>query len=247
MSRARVAVVTGASSGIGEATARKLAASGFDVIIGARRLNRLQQIAREIGGRALFLDVTDRKSVELFAADIPAVDLLVNNAGGALGADTIEEADEARWEWMFQANVMGVLRVTKALLPQLEASGDGLIINVGSIAGFETYPGGGGYTAAKHGLRALTQTLRQELLGRPIRISELCPGLAETEFSIVRFDGDSDRARKVYDGMTPLTADDLAEAIRWIASLPSHVNIDQMVVRPRDQATALQVHRTPPS
>jgi NADP-dependent 3-hydroxy acid dehydrogenase YdfG len=241
-----VAVVTGASSGIGEATARRLAKVGFELIIGARRLDRLQGIAREIGARALPLDVTDPQSVERFAAEIPTADVLINNAGGALGTDSIENADEASWEWMFQANVMGVLRVTKALLPPLEASGDGLIVNVGSIAGFETYPGGGGYTAAKHALRALTQTLRQELLGRPIRVSELCPGLAETEFSIVRFDGDVDRARKVYDGMTPLTADDLAEAIRWIASLPSHMNIDQMVVRPRDQATALQVHRVAP-
>ncbi len=241
----RVAVVTGASAGIGAATARRLAADGFSVVLGARRIDRLETIAAEIHGQALALDVTDIGSVERFATAIERVDVLVNNAGGALGTDSIREARDDRWEWMFQANVLGVVRVTRALLPKLEAGGDGLIVNVGSIAGFETYPGGGGYTAAKHGLRALTRTLRQELLGSPIRVSELCPGLAETEFSLVRFAGDEARARAVYRGMQPLSAEDLAEAIGWIASLPPHVNIDEMVVRPRDQATALQVHRRP--
>ena len=243
MTNQPTAVVTGASSGIGAATARLLAQSGFFVTLGARRLDKLTEIASSIGGRALPLDVTDTQSVDQFASQIGSVDLLVNNAGGALGSDTIENAVEQRWEWMFQANVMGVLRVTRALLPKILESSNGLIVNVGSIAGFETYPGGGGYSAAKHALHALTQTLRQELLGQPVRITELCPGLARTEFSNVRFYGDQQRAEKVYEGMTPLTGEDLAETIRWVASLPPHVNIDQMVVRPRDQASALQVHR----
>jgi NADP-dependent 3-hydroxy acid dehydrogenase YdfG len=249
MAQEKVAVVTGASAGIGEATAKALAGAGYRVFLGARRRERLEEVAAAIGnvGAAatpLELDVTDPESVAAFAARLPAaVHLLVNNAGGALGLDRIEEAREELWEQMWETNVMGVLRVTRAALPALLASGDGHIINVGSIAGFETYVGGAGYTAAKHAVRALTRTLRLELLGRPVRVTEIAPGLVETEFSLVRFAGDAERARSVYRGMTPLTGTDIAECIVWAASRPPHVNIDEMVVRPRDQATATMVHR----
>jgi len=241
----RVAVVTGASSGFGAATARALARLGFDLVLGARRSDRLATLADEIGARWRPLDVTAQPSVDAFCAGLERVDLLVNNAGNAFGAESIAEADEAKWLAMFELNVLGVLRMTRALLPRLIASGDGLIVNVGSIAGFETYSGGGGYTASKHALRALTRTLRVELLGQPVRVTEIAPGLAETEFALVRYDGDRERARKLYEGMQPLVADDIAEAIAWVATRPSHVNVDEMVLRPRDQANATSVHRRP--
>jgi NADP-dependent 3-hydroxy acid dehydrogenase YdfG len=240
-----VAAITGASSGIGAAAARALAREGYDLVLGARRLDRLEGVANPLGARALALDVTDPASVEAFAASIPRLDVLVANAGKALGADRIEAAREELWETMFHTNVLGVLRTVRALLPKLEASGDGLVVITGSIAGFETYRGGAGYTASKHALRAFTRTLRLELLGRPVRVTELSPGLVETEFSLVRFAGDANRAKGVYEGMDPLTGDDIAECIRWVCSLPSHVNIDEMVIRPRDQATATEVHRRP--
>ena len=245
MSLEKTAVVTGASSGIGEAAARALAGAGFRVFLGARRLDRLQTIAEGLpAATPLPLDVTDPESVAAFAGRLPeAVHLLVNNAGGALGLDRIEDAREERWETMWETNVLGVLRMTRALLPALEASGDGHVINVGSIAGFETYAGGAGYTAVKHAVRAFTKTLRLELLGRPVRVTEIAPGLVETEFSLVRFGGDAERAKAVYRGMEPLVAADVADCIVWAATRPSHVNIDEIVVRPRDQATATLVHR----
>jgi NADP-dependent 3-hydroxy acid dehydrogenase YdfG len=239
----RVAVITGASSGIGAATAAALHGDGYRLVLGARRLDRLQAVAAPLGARALPLDVTDAASVASFAAQIPRCDVLVANAGGALGLGPIAEAEDELWRQMFETNVMGVMRSVRALLPRLEASGDGIVVVVGSIAGFETYAGGAGYTAAKHAVRALTRTLRLELLGRPIRVTEIAPGMCETEFALVRFAGDEQRARRVYEGMTPLVATDVAECIRWICSLPSHVDIDELVVRPRDQATATQVHR----
>jgi NADP-dependent 3-hydroxy acid dehydrogenase YdfG len=171
--------------------------------------------------------------------------VLVNNAGGALGLDPVTEADIEGWRWMYDANVLGTVRVTKALLPQLIASGDGHVVNIGSIAGFEPYPGGAGYNAAKFGLRAVTQVLRIELVGQPVRITEIDPGMAETEFSLVRFDGDAERAAKVYAGVDPLTADDIADCVAWAVTRPSHVNIDQIVLKPRQQATATLVHRRP--
>ncbi len=238
-----MAVITGASSGIGAATARALHRDGFELVLGARRQDRLQQVAAPLDAHALRLDVTDAESVMAFAAAIPRLDVLVANAGKALGTDPIAGAREQLWQTMFDTNVLGVLRTVRALLPKLEASGDGLVVIVGSIAGFETYRGGAGYTASKHALRAFTHTLRLELLGRPVRVTEVSPGLVETEFSLVRFAGDRERATKVYDGMQPLTADDVAECIRWVSSLPPHVDIDEIVVRPRDQATATEVHR----
>src|SRR5205807_2313918 len=233
-----VAVVTGASSGIGAATAARLVKAGFDVIVGARRLDRLQEVAEPIGARALALDVTDTASVEAFCAEVPDCAVLVNNAGGALGLDPIAEADEEQWRWMYDANVLGVMRMTRALLPKLEASGAGHIVIVGSIAGLEVYDGGGGYTAVKHGAHALSQTLRLELNGKPIRVTEVDPGLVETEFSLVRFDWDADAAKRPYVGMMPLTADDVADCIEWAVTRPPHVNIDQIVVKPTAQATA---------
>ena len=276
--RARTAVVTGASSGIGEASAHALAAAGFRVILGARRLERIQQVAAAInaaadpgGGAAagpggaprataFVLDVADPASIAAFATAVgnatgasgaaggvpgAGLNLLVNNAGGAHGLDPIAQARDADWQTMWEVNVMGLMRVTRALLPALLASGDGQIINIGSVAGFETYVGGGGYTAAKHAVRAITRTLRLELLGQPIRVTELDPGLADTEFSRVRFSGDEERARSVYRGLTPLTGADVAECVAWAATRPSHVNIDEIVVRPRDQATAHHLHRRP--
>jgi NADP-dependent 3-hydroxy acid dehydrogenase YdfG len=247
----KLALVTGASAGIGAAAVRQLAAAGFRVAAGARRVERVRAVAEPVGAVALELDVTDPESVGTFldrafqAFDRPATELhlLVNNAGGALGLDPVADAVDDRWRTMYETNVMGTLRMTRALLPALIASGDGHVINVGSIAGFETYPGGAGYTAAKHALRALTRTLRLELLGQPVRVTEIAPGLVETEFSKVRFDGDEERAAKVYDGMEPLLADDVADCIVWAATRPPHVNVDELVVRPRDQATATQVHR----
>jgi NADP-dependent 3-hydroxy acid dehydrogenase YdfG len=241
------AVVTGASSGIGAATAVRLAAEGWDVVVGARRLDRLETVAGPIGARALPLDVTDADSVAAFCAEVPDCTLLVNNAGGAKGLAPVAEADEDDWRWMFEANVLGLARVTKALLPALLASGDGHVVLVGSIAGLQAYPGGAGYNAAKFGTRAVGQVLRQELLGQPIRVTEVDPGMVETEFSLVRFDGDEARAAAVYEGVTPLTADDVADCIVWAATRPSHVNIDQIVVLPRDQAGAGLVHRRPSS
>lgn len=238
-----VAVITGASSGIGAATATRLAAEGFDVVVGARRLDRLRAVAEPLGALALTLDVTDPASVEAFCAQIPDCSLLVNNAGGALGRDPIAEADEDDWQAMYDSNVLGVLRMTKALLPKLVASGDGHVVTIGSIAAHEPYPGGGGYNAAKFAVRAVMSVLRQELLGEPVRVTEIDPGMVETEFSLVRFGGDQAKADAVYDAMTPLTAADIADCVAWVATRPSHVNIDQIVVLARDQAGATRVHR----
>jgi len=236
-------VITGASSGIGAATARALAREGYRTVLGARRLGRLEELAAEIGGEAIALDVTDSTSVASFAAALSACDVLVNNAGGALGLDPIAEADEEKWLTMYESNVMGQMRMTRALLPKLIESGDGHVVGVTSIAAIEPYVGGAGYNAAKHAQRAMLRVLRQELLGQPVRITEVVPGMVETEFSLVRFGGDEAAAAKVYEGMRPLSAEDVAECIRWALAQPAHVNIDEIVVRPRDQATATSVHR----
>ncbi|HEY0782725.1 MAG TPA: SDR family NAD(P)-dependent oxidoreductase [Thermoanaerobaculia bacterium] len=246
----KTAVVTGASAGIGAATARALAVAGFRVYLGARREGRLEELAQEIsalpgsaGAVALPLDVADGASVDAFAAQVPELRLLVNNAGAAFGVAKVEEATDADWTAMWEINVLGVLRTTRAFLPKLLASGDGHVINLGSIAGFETYVGGGGYTGTKHAVRALSRTLRLELLGKPVRVTEIDPGLVETEFSRVRYGGDLERAKAVYQGLTPLKSEDVADAVVWAATRPSHVDIDEIVMRPRDQATAWAVHR----
>ncbi|HZZ50010.1 MAG TPA: SDR family oxidoreductase [Pseudonocardia sp.] len=240
-----IAVVTGASSGIGAATARQLADAGFHVVLGARRLDRCEQIAKEIDGTAVALDVTDPASVEAFAAEIPHARVLVNNAGGARGLAPVLTADEDHWRWMWETNVLGTLRVTKALLPTLVASGDGHIVTITSVAALETYDNGSGYTSAKHAQAAVHRTLRGELLGQPVRLTEVAPGLVETEFSLVRFDGDSSKADAVYDGLTPLTARDVADVIAFAVTRPSHVNLDTIVMKPRNQASASRVHREP--
>ncbi len=242
-----LAVVTGASSGIGAATAHRLAKEGFEVVVGARRLDRLQEVAAAVGGRALPLDVTDPASVNAFAAEVPECRVLVNNAGGAKGLDPVETSSDEDWRWMFDVNVLGTVRVTRAFLPALEASGDGHVVMLGSVAGIEPYPGGGGYNVAKFGVRAFTQVLRMELLGRPIRVTEVDPGLVRTEFSVVRFRGDAERAAQVYEGVDPLTADDVADTIAFAVTRPPHVNLDQIVITSRDQALARMIHRHSPS
>lgn len=241
-----VVVITGASSGIGAATARALADDGWHPVLGARRLDRLREIADETGGTALPLDVTDSASVEAFVGrvrDLGNVRGLVNNAGGAKGTETVMEADEAHWRWMWESNVLGTMRITKGLLPSLIASGDGHVVTITSIAGLETYDGGAGYTSAKHAEGALHRTLRGELLGQPVRLTEVAPGAVETEFSLVRFGGDSERADKVYEGITPLSAEDVAGTVAFVMSRPAHVNIDTIVLKPRDQASGMRFHR----
>jgi NADP-dependent 3-hydroxy acid dehydrogenase YdfG len=240
------AVVTGASSGIGAATARALAAEGYDVLCAARRTDQVEALATEIGGRAVTCDVTSAESVAgLVEAVGGSLHVLVNNAGGAFGFDPVEQADPDEWRHMYEVNVIGLLRVTQALLPALRASGDGLIVNVGSTAGRIAYEGGAGYTAAKHGTQVVTETLRLELVGEPIRVSEVAPGMVRTEeFALNRFDGDQARADAVYAGVPdPLVASDVADAIAWIATRPAHVNIDELVIKPRAQAAQHKVHR----
>ena len=239
----RIALVTGASSGIGAATVRSLAAAGFDVVAAARRVERCEEVAREVGGRALRLDVADPESVAELAESVPDVSVVVNNAGGALGLEAVAEAEEEYWRQMYETNVMGVMRVTRALLPALERSGDGYIVVVGSVAGVEVYPGGAGYTAAKHAANAIARTLRLELLGKPIRVSEVAPGMVQTEFSLVRFEGDTAKAEEVYEGTRPLTAEDVADAVAYVVTRPPHVDVDYLSIKPTDQATARDVHR----
>jgi NADP-dependent 3-hydroxy acid dehydrogenase YdfG len=242
----RTAVVTGASSGIGAAAAKRLAADGFDVVCAARRTDRIEKLAAEIGGRAITLDVTSAQSVATLAAAVPECALLVNNAGGAIGLEPIAQTDPADWRAMYETNVIGVLRVTQALLPALIASGNGHIVVIGSTAGHAVYEGGGGYTAAKHAASAVAETLRLELCGQPVRVTEIAPGMVATEeFSLVRFRGNAERASRVYEGVEePLTADDIADTVAWCATRPRHVNVDLLVVKPLAQATTYKVHRT---
>jgi len=239
----RVALVTGASSGIGEATVRALASEGFETIAAARRLERCEALAAEVGGRAVRLDVTDGDSVAGMADQVGPVDVVVHSAGGALGLDRVEDGDVEQWRAMYDANVLGVLRVTQALLPGMRSRGSGHIVVLGSIAGFEVYPGGAGYTAAKHAVNAVCRTLRLELVAEPIRITEVAPGMVDTEFSTVRFAGDAERAASVYAGLTPLTAQDVADVVAFCVTRPEHVNIDHVVVKPRAQASATVAHR----
>ncbi|MER7417945.1 SDR family NAD(P)-dependent oxidoreductase [Micromonospora peucetia] len=248
-----VAVVTGASSGIGAATARRLAAEGFHVLAAARRTDRLAALVAEIeaaGGAATAVacDVTSDESVAGLAgaaAALGPVTLLVNNAGGARGLDPVESGSVGDWQWMYDVNVLGTLRVTQALLPALEASGAATIVVVSSTAGFTVYEGGGGYTAAKHAQTAITGTLRLELCGRPVRVIEIDPGMVRTdEFGLVRFGGDTEKAAAVYAGVAePLVADDVADCVAWCATRPQHVNVDRLVVRPLAQAAQHKVHR----
>ena len=241
----RVAVVTGASSGIGAATAVALQKAGFDVVMGARRVDKMREIAEPIGARFLPLDVRDLESIKAFCAQLPQVHVLINNAGGALGLDTIAQAKDEDWQRMYDTNVLGLMRITRELLPKLEASGAGHIVNIGSIAGREAYPGGAGYNAVKFAVNAITKVMRLELVGKPIRITEVAPGMVETEFSDVRFSGDKERAAKVYQGLQPLVAEDIADIIQYVVTRPPHVNIDEIVVKPLAQASATVAARKP--
>jgi NADP-dependent 3-hydroxy acid dehydrogenase YdfG len=242
-----IAVVTGASSGIGAASARALAGAGFDVVVGARRVERLESLAAEIGARAIALDVTSDTSVDAFAEQIPHCRVLVNNAGVALGMDQVATAKIEDWRVMYDVNVLGVVRVTKALLPALVASGQGHVVVMGSTAGRIVYEGGAGYAAAKHGAAVVAETLRLELNGQPVRVTEIAPGMVATdEFSLNRFGGDADRAAAVYRGVDkPLTAEDIAECVTWCVTRPAHVDIDLLVVKPLAQAAQHKVHRAP--
>jgi NADP-dependent 3-hydroxy acid dehydrogenase YdfG len=246
MSQARTAVVTGASSGIGAATARALAAAGYHVICAARRADRLEALTAEIGGTAIACDVTDLDQVAALATAVGGtLDVLVNNAGGAFGVGPVVDSDPEQWRQMYEVNVIGTLNVTKALAPALIASGAGTIINTGSIAGHLAYEGGGGYTAAKHGLAVMTETLRLELNGQPVRVTEIAPGMVRTEeFSLVRL-GDQAKADAVYAGVAePLVAEDVADAICWVATRPAHVNIDLLMIKPLAQAAPHKVDRS---
>jgi len=240
------AVVTGASSGIGAATARRLAAEGYQVLAAARRMERLTELAASTPGiRPVRLDVTSEESVASLAAELPDVDVLVNNAGGALGVDPVERARVEDWQTMYDTNVLGVLRMTKALLPALERGAGGHVVVIGSIAGHLVYEGGAGYTAAKHAATAVVQTLRLELNGRPVRVTEIAPGMVHTEeFSLVRLRGDKEAAEKVYEGVPdPLTAEDVADCVAFAVTRPAHVNIDLLTVKPLAQAAPHKVHR----
>ncbi len=238
--------MTGASSGIGAATARTLTAHGYHVFCAARRHDKVASLADEIGATALRCDVTDPASVDALRAAVGGrLDVLVNNAGGAFGSDPVAQADPEDWRRMYDVNVIGLMNVTKALLPALVASGNAIIVNVGSTAGRIAYEGGAGYTAAKHGTKVVTETLRLELCGQPVRVTEIAPGMVRTdEFALVRSHGDRAKAEAVYAGVAePLVAEDIAEAIRWVVSRPSHVNVDELVIRPRAQAAQHKVHR----
>ncbi|MFC7731767.1 SDR family NAD(P)-dependent oxidoreductase [Actinomadura keratinilytica] len=249
----KTAVVTGASSGIGAATARRLAAEGFNVVLAARRRDRLDALAKEIAENvpgagkavAVTLDVTSQESVDALAVAVDTCHVLVNNAGGALGLEPVAEANPADWARMYDINVLGLLRVTKALLPKLIASGDGHVVNITSLAAHQPYEGGAGYNAAKFGAYAVNEVMRLELVAEPVRVTEIAPGMVKTEeFSLVRFRGDADKAEQTYAGVPePLVAEDVADCVAWAVTRPSHVNIDRIDVQPRVQATAHKVHR----
>jgi NADP-dependent 3-hydroxy acid dehydrogenase YdfG len=242
----KTAVVTGASSGIGEATARRLAAEGYEVVAGARRRERLEKLAAdEPLIRAVALDVTSQDSVDALAASLERCDVLVNNAGGALGLETVADGRLEDWQRMYDVNVLGSLRMTQALVPKLVESGDGVLVMLTSTAGLVSYEGGGGYCAAKHAQTSMTETLRLELVGQPVRVVEIAPGMVRSEgFAVNRFRGDEAAAARVYEGVPdPLTSEDVADAIAWCVTRPAHVNIDRMVIRPRAQAAQHKVHR----
>lgn len=250
----KVAVITGASSGIGEACAAEFAKRGWHVVIGARRQERLELVAEELrklgasGVLAMDLDVRDEKSIAAFhSATLETfghADLLINNAGLAAGLDPVVTGKDADWQAMLETNVYGLLRVTRSFLPAMIAANRGHIVNMGSIAGFATYANGAVYAGSKHAVRAISGALRQELVGTNIRVSEIDPGMVDTEFSFVRF-GDRERAKAVYQGMNPLSAEDIAECVYFAVSRPMHVNIDHIIVMPTDQAAVHKVHRRP--
>ena len=247
-------LITGASAGIGEATARAFAAAGARLVLTARRRERLEALAAELSQahgtecHLLPLDVRDRDAVLSTLGGLPAewaaIDVLVNNAGLARGTEKVQNGQPAEWDEVLQTNVNGLLYVTRAVTPGMVERGRGHVVNLGSVAGHEVYPGGAVYCATKHAVGAITRGLRMDLLGTGVRVSTVDPGMVETEFSVVRFKGDQERADKVYRGMTPLTAADIADTVLWVATRPPHVNIDEIIIKPTDQASAMQVHRT---
>jgi NADP-dependent 3-hydroxy acid dehydrogenase YdfG len=249
-------LITGASAGFGAAAAKAFAREGSNLLLGARRVDRIEEVASECAklgapaAKAHKLDVANTASVEEFAAWVrtvaPRVDVLINNAGGAHGLDPVATARDADWEAMFQSNVLGVLRMTRAVLPLMKDT-QGSIINIGSIAGRVAYEGGAAYCGAKGAELQITRALRLELSGTGLRVSTVDPGLAETEFSLVRFKGDAEKAKKVYEGVEPLTAEDIAETLVWVAGRPAHVCIDELVIKCTDQAAVHKVHRRTPS
>jgi NADP-dependent 3-hydroxy acid dehydrogenase YdfG len=250
----KIVFVTGASAGIGEATAKAFAAAGAKVLMCGRRADRLAQLAgtlereHKTAVRHFILDVRVQSAVDKAIAGLPddwkAIDVLVNNAGLSRGLDKLPNGLVSDWEEMIDANIKGLLYVTRAVLPGMIARGRGHIINIGSIAGRETYPGGNVYCATKFAVRALSNAMRLDLNGTPIRVSEVAPGMVETEFSLVRFHGDQARAAKVYQGLTPLAGADIADAVVWCATRPLHVNISEVVIMPTAQASTTLVHRT---
>jgi len=249
----KIVFVTGASSGIGQATAEAFAGLGARILMCARRTDRLESLARRLETErrvpvhCFGLDVRDRAAVDTAVAALPpdwrAVDVLVNNAGLSRGLDKLPGGLVSDWEEMIDTNVKGLLYVTRAVLPGMIERGRGHVINVGSVAGLEVYPAGNAYCATKFAVRALTKGLRLDLSGTPVRVSEVAPGMVETEFSLVRFHGDAERAAKVYQGLTPLAADDIADAIVWCATRPLHVNVSDVVIWPTAQASTSVVHR----
>ncbi|CAN5453185.1 SDR family oxidoreductase [soil metagenome] len=240
-------LITGATSGIDLACARQFAERGATLTLTGRRTDRLAVIAAELPGgvRTLVFDVSDRAATTAALADVDAPDILVNNAGLASGFGPLHEGDHADWDAMLDTNVKGLLNVTRALLPAMVASGRGHVINIGSIAGREAYPGGAVYCASKHAVDAITRSLRMDLMGTGVKVSTVDPGMVETEFSVVRFHGDADRAAGVYEGVDPLTGDDVAEAVVWIADRPRHVQVAEIVIFPEAQASATRVVRRP--
>jgi 3-hydroxy acid dehydrogenase / malonic semialdehyde reductase len=251
----QLALITGASSGIGEACARQFGAAGARLILNARRQERLHPLAAELqqsyGCEVLVLpfDVRDRPSVESALLNLPSswqsINLLINNAGLSRGFDKLQDGNIEDWEEMIDTNVKGLLYVSRAVIPGMVARGHGHIVNVGSIAGRQTYPAGNVYCASKAAVKALSEGLKMDLLGTPVRVSEIQPGLVNTEFSTVRFHGDRPRADAVYQGLTPLSGGDIAEIILFMVTRPAHVNISELLVVPTDQATPTLVHRRP--
>jgi serine 3-dehydrogenase len=246
-------LITGASAGIGQACARAFAAVGARLILTARRFERIETLAEELREEhgtechLVELDVRDRESVFGAIGGLPAewaeIDVLVNNAGLGRGVDKLYAADPDGWDEMVDTNLKGLLYVTRAATPGMVQRGRGHVINLGSVAGHEVYPGGAVYCATKHAVGAITKGLRMDLLGTGIRVSTVDPGMVETEFSVVRFGGDAERAANVYRDMTPLTPDDIADTIVWVATRPAHVNIDEIIIKPTDQASATLVDR----
>ena len=241
-----VAVVTGASSGIGAATVVALGRLGYRIAAGARRIERVRRVVGE-SGLAHPLDVTNLESIDAFVGEVKKkfgrIDVLVNNAGLASGLNPIAEARDDEWIEMWEVNVLGLMRMTRACLPLIRKARHGHIVNLGSIAGFETYKGGAGYTASKHAVHAISRTLRLELNGEPIRVTEIEPGMVETEFSLVRFHGDRKAAKAVYQGVKPLVAADIADCIVFAVTRRPHVDVDEIIVRPVAQAAAWLVAR----